>query len=279
MTAEAISAIERRLRDEGVVVLEDVYSAAQFAEIKAQYEALHAEFLAALPTVQWTTNRFLRTDTPTFKLDKRLYHEVPMARWGGDGAIIELGPGRYDFSSPERFGSGALGSVWFRYPEPVRALVAQVLGGDYRDSVGALPSNAKSAPGGWHRDIYSLFENEEIDVSLPPFYMTMLVPLVELSAENGATEFILGSHRMTLAQARAKTGQRPATLLAAAKPRSLILFDGRIIHRGGPNTTQEARPVLYLTYTKRWYNDFGEEEPNTLERAQAMAPDLGAATD
>jgi hypothetical protein len=258
-----LETLERKLREDGVVVLENVYTEDQFTAITGRYQELYQEFLSALPGAAWKTNRFVRTDTPTFKLDKKLYHDVPMAPWGSDGIIVHMGAGRYDFSSREKFEQGALGSVWFRYPSPVRALVERLLVGDFRDAVGALPSNAQSATGRWHRDIYA---------SLPPFYLTMLVPLVELTAENGATEFILGSHRQTLAQAveggeRSRTAPK-RTFLAEARPRGVVLFDGRIIHRGGPNSTSEERPVLYQTFTKRWYYDLGQEEPNTLERAE-----------
>lgn len=262
---DGIDEFVRQLREDGVVVLEDVYTETQFAEIVSQYQDLYREFQNALPKLEWMVNKFHRTDTPTYKLDKRLYDKVPMASWGEDGSAIHLGQGRYDFSSKARFGQGALGSVWFRYPGPVRQLVERVLGGDWKDFVGALPSHAQSATGGWHRDIYSLFESEEIDIGLPPFYLTMLIPLVELTPENGATEFIRGSHRQTIGQAVA--AQDHGRFLAAARPRSIVIFDGRVIHRGGPNSTNEDRPVLYQTFTKRWYYDIGVDEPNTAERA------------
>lgn len=262
-----VDKLERQLREDGVVVLDNVYTEAQFADILSQYKILYNQFLHDLPNLEWSVNKFVRTNTPTYKLDKRLYDNVPMASWGDDGSAIHLGQGRYDFSSRAKFEQGALGSVWFRYPACVRALVERVLGGDWKDFVGALPSHAQSATGGWHRDIYSLFENEELDIGLPPFYLTMLIPLVELTPENGATEFILGSHRQTIGQA-VKQRER---YLAAAKPRSIILFDGKIIHRGGPNSTNEDRPVLYQTFTKRWYYDIGADEPNTAERADLAA--------
>ena len=44
----------------------------------------------------------------------------------------------------------------------------------------------------------TLFEDEKLDMALPDFYCTMLIPLDVTTAENGPTEFILGSHRMTV---------------------------------------------------------------------------------
>lgn len=53
----------------------------------------------------------------------------------------------------------------------------------------------KAEVGHWHRDIYSLFDDEQIDISLPDWYFTLLIPLVPVNAVNGATEFILKSHK------------------------------------------------------------------------------------
>ena len=54
--------------------------------------------------------------------------------------------------------------------------------------------------GYWHRDAYSLFNDETIDLSLPPFYYTMLIPLDNIDEYSGGTEFILGSHKTNLSR-------------------------------------------------------------------------------
>lgn len=43
---------------------------------------------------------------------------------------------------------------------------------------------------------------------------------------------------------------------SAVEPGSLILFDGRVFHRGGTNETDDERSVLYMTLTKKWYDDY-----------------------
>jgi hypothetical protein len=42
----------------------------------------------------------------------------------------------------------------------------------------------------WHRDAYPLFESEELDLSLPPYYLTVLAPLADLAPGEGGTEFV-----------------------------------------------------------------------------------------
>jgi ectoine hydroxylase-related dioxygenase (phytanoyl-CoA dioxygenase family) len=43
--------------------------------------------------------------------------------------------------------------------------------------------------------------------------------------------------------------------VAVAQAGDCVMFDLRILHRGGANTTPEQRPVLYLTYTQEWFVD------------------------
>ena len=76
------------------------------------------------------------------------------------------------------------------------------------------------------------------------------MPLVELTPDNGSTEFVQGSHRLTYAEAEDKPH-----LQFRMAPGSAIIFDGRIFHRGRRNKSSESMPVLYQVYTRDWYND------------------------
>ena len=66
-------------------------------------------------------------------------------------------------------------------------LVARQMGGNLRSHVGALTTTGRCADGGWHRDPGSLFDDEALDLAMPDFYVTMLVPLGPTGASNGAT--------------------------------------------------------------------------------------------
>jgi hypothetical protein len=52
--------------------------------------------------------------------------------------------------------------------------------------------------GTWHRDAYSLFDDESLDLKLPTFYLTVLIPLVDVLPGDSTTEFIVGSHKLNL---------------------------------------------------------------------------------
>jgi len=125
----------------------------------------------------------------------------------------------------------------------------------YSGYVGALPVLAgagMSSDGYWHRDAYSLYEDEDFDIKLPPFYYTMLVPLDDLEDGQGVTEFCLGSHKFNFTGNGISTNEKVKTwaetqpkFRAAAKAGSVILFDGHTLHRGTANAdVSQSRNAL-----------------------------------
>jgi hypothetical protein len=77
--------------------------------------------------------------------------------------------------------------------------------------------------------------------------MTIIVPLVDFTIENGATQVLVGSHNKTwslVAQQGAQVVQVPTG--------SIAVFDSRVYHRGLGNQTDEARPALIFCYDREW---------------------------
>jgi hypothetical protein len=148
--------------------------------------------------------------------------------------------------------------------------------------------------GTWHRDAYSLFDDESLDLKLPPFYLTMLLPLADVLPGDSTTEFIAGSHKFNLvangvdtkeklaawAEQRRAEGQVQSVALKAG---SLCVFHGLTVHRGravdpvlkaqhsasvasasaaSPASTSppapgtwNMRPMIYGVFKKNWYED------------------------
>jgi len=108
----------------------------------------------------------------------------------------------------------------------------------------------------WHSDgpHISLSEYQ------PCHCLNVFIPLVDITRENGPTEFRVGSHRYTnnlakgmlLAFARKKNKPNEAPLL---KKGSVLLFDYRVLHRGCANISSEPRPILVVTFSKPWFKD------------------------
>lgn len=85
------------------------------------------------------------------------------------------------------------------------------------------------------------------------------MPLIDLTEDNGATEFALGTHtkEMTALASRslrrdyAPQPRNPSKLPIARplmKAGSLLVFDWRVWHRGGANQSAHDRPVAQITY-------------------------------
>jgi hypothetical protein len=93
---------------------------------------------------------------------------------------------------------------------------------------------------------------------LPPYAVTLCVPLCDVDEENGPTAIWPGSHRAAL---RARPpGQKeidrkyPVEYMAGKFGRS-FLFDFRTFHGGMPNYSREPRPLLMFVFTRSWYRD------------------------
>lgn len=110
-----------------------------------------------------------------------------------------------------------------------------------------------------HRDSKALFDDDyEFDRLVPAYAMTMLVPLVECNPETGCTEVWPGSHRCS--EASRPDLARTPPLQPTVAVGSVLLTDSRLLHRGGPNLSDQVRPLLYVSYHRHWFRDFGGYE-------------------
>ena len=101
-----------------------------------------------------------------------------------------------------------------------------------------------------HMDGGHLFrETHGFSVDAPVHITNVFVPLVDLVPANGPTEFQLATH----IKANLVAPQRQARACCAAG--SVVVYDVRTMHRGGPNASEAERPVVYLTFSRVWYRD------------------------
>lgn len=84
--------------------------------------------------------------------------------------------------------------------------------------------------------------------ALPPYAVTMVVPLCPLDARNGSTRVYPGSHRDP--EIAGVPGHDPVTALGDA-----YFMDYRLVHHGQPNASQDVRSILYLVYARPWFVD------------------------
>jgi hypothetical protein len=190
--------------------------------------------------------------------------------------ILDMGKNRYDFV----YNLDSIKQI--DLPINIINIMDSVLGCEYDYYYGGLPieqvkdckttdviipfkdANIKDTNGFWHRDAYSLFNNETIDLSLPPFYYTMLIPLQYTDANNGGTEFILGSHKTNLSEKHIDNYKKlqqwidnnnKQKFAPSLNIGDICIFHGYTIHRGLFNNISEHRDMLYIVCKKNWYND------------------------
>lgn len=112
-----------------------------------------------------------------------------------------------------------------------------------------------------HPPLFDLHENYEQEGSfmLPPYAVTLVVPLVEIKKETGPTAIWTGTHRSPDRLQRLQQlmttpdysdAQQPTTNLGDA-----YMMDYRVIHGGLANNSSVARPILYLVYSRPWFQD------------------------
>ena len=77
----------------------------------------------------------------------------------------------------------------------------------------------------------------------PCHAINVFIPLVDLTLDNGPTEFCLGSHILGYEVLDEKNVVTPT--VSAGTP---IIFDYRLGHRGLGNTSNTCRPIVYCTY-------------------------------
>jgi len=237
--------IVQNLKTDGVSVIPALYSLDQIQQ-----------FTQFSEQTQYTADNLINNSRPTkynyythFEKEscckKNIYNFTRLN-------VLELEKGRYDIS--------------LNYPElplhpEIEKIVNHFIKRQYSYKWGLLTSNVGSNNGPWHRDVVNIdgdsddlgnYDDSNMVHHFSPFYYTILIPLVPLNNENGTTEFIKGSHRLTYKESLDKEHLRFNTKIGDA-----IIFDGRIFHRGCKNMSNKPRPVLYNMIHRNWYVETG----------------------
>lgn len=140
---------------------------------------------------------------------------------------------------------------------------------DYQVRLGSFVA-VTSLPGAkdqeLHVDMPFLFEDDPRGFQLPPYCLTLVVPLVPMNAQNGTTGYYPASH---LTESYERPEGSPA--LPEVPVGDALLFDCRVWHGGTENLSNAPRPVLYNTYQRPWFRDqvnFGQQEPLVVPQAE-----------
>ncbi len=165
--------------------------------------------------------------------------------------IAERELGRLDYRC------GFTADIFHEAAEPIIQIIQRISPDiDFKHYWGAIPSLGGSGPTDMHRDVWPISNKtvgnnlSAFDLMLPPYYFTVLIPLVEITKKNGPTEFIKGSHYEQMVDDKKADIFSPLLL-----PGDIVIFDGRTLHRGTANKTSQERFIAYITFIANWYHD------------------------
>jgi ectoine hydroxylase-related dioxygenase (phytanoyl-CoA dioxygenase family) len=98
-----------------------------------------------------------------------------------------------------------------------------------------------------------------LDAPSPAHSLTINVPLVDVTEENGAIEVWPGSHldvrtggRSSIHVPEEWLAERQSIRVPTSKG-SILLRDGRMWHRGTTNSTSSPRPMIAVVYAASWF--------------------------
>lgn len=217
-----------RLAEAGVIVLKDLLAAERVSALKTAYEAQCGDISHSA-----TGPRITKVG------DKRIMIALK---------LIEV------FADSDIFANSVALSI-----------AAPLLGNDLiLGSYVAVTSSPGAEAQELHTDLEGLYDDPTFDCSVPPYSITLVIPLVGLNEVTGSTRFFPGTHRDPAAE-NTLDGIAPDL-----DPGDAILFDSRVRHGGMANLSEVPRPIVYCTYHRAWYRDvsnFRNKPPMLIDDA------------
>lgn len=188
---------------------------------------------------------------------------------------LKVGEGRYMFTI--RLQAPFMDPAVYAAPK-VLPVVRELLGGDcIIQSIGTVCAYPGSAMQHVHRDHPHLFaEAGGLNAFFPPYALHVVVPLVDLDETTGTTALWEGSHRVKSGRddqgwSKQELAQLEGAVLTYPKMGDCYFMDFRLRHAGTPNLSGFPRPILYLVYSRHWFQDrknFGMQSPLLISRRE-----------
>jgi hypothetical protein len=102
-----------------------------------------------------------------------------------------------------------------------------------------------------HRDTPALFPESGLET--PPFQLAVNFSLVDVTLANGPLEIAPGTHEQSKESGLQRIARGEVTLAPVQMQAGDVLIrDVRGLHRGTPNATDNARPMIVIGYSRRW---------------------------
>jgi hypothetical protein len=143
------------------------------------------------------------------------------------------------------------------YANPlILQVVRSQLGDDFLiDAFACIVAFPGAEDQGIHRDHDDLFmDRQELRADLPPYAVTVMIPLIDLTPETGGTRLFPGSQALSALEARDGLTETDSEM-TYLKRGGCYLMDYRLIHQGTANRSNAPRTMLYIVYTRPWFTD------------------------
>mmetsp|Transcript_22653 Transcript_22653/g.37432 ORF Transcript_22653/g.37432 Transcript_22653/m.37432 type:complete len:645 (-) Transcript_22653:105-2039(-) len=247
----------------GVVALRGVLNS---RDVDRALNASQAQIQKELPTImryREDRKRFgarkLKTERLTSQDESDLRYEIKLNLAETDPYLRSLHHNTQDSKGEKVGGKEVSGGIVDN--EMVLALSKLLLHSNAMaiDTMSTVFSFPNCPRGRWHQDIVDPREHAstllgDAPLVLPPG-LVLVVPLVNLTKDNGLMEFRLGSHDTRGSAEDDETSEVKLDVALAAEVGSVTLFDLRIQHRGGANHSPESHPILYVEYCVPWFRN------------------------
>jgi hypothetical protein len=126
---------------------------------------------------------------------------------------------------------------------------------------------------GWHRD----YANSYIS-TVGPHFVRLLIPLEGMSAANGGTGVVPGSHLISDDEAVAREGRDEdgsSAIVPHLQPGQVLGIHSKLVHGGGPNRSSVDRQLLTIQFGDRDARILHKSEDEELSLAGRDGPWLG----
>jgi len=145
-------------------------------------------------------------------------------------------------------------------PARVMPVVKALLGDNcVIQSIGVVCAYPGSRAQHVHRDHPPLFASApHLGATAPPYALHLVVPLVDLDESTGTTALWNGSHRLAPYAGEREAWSRDGfdgAVMPWPQRGDCYLMDFRLRHGGTPNRSGEPRPLLYIVFSRAWFQD------------------------
>lgn len=237
----------QQLRSHGFAILRGAYYPDEIGKLQADAETLVSEFLVEKDSLPH------RDEDYTHVFDK-VYPRVAKTFDFKNSSVIQISEDRYDLSPLDKT---HINTDYLVHPT-IAGAMQELIEAPVSSYIGLLPAAAGSSAGVWHRDTMPFKQSydpahlesyteaiEREDLKVQDYYFTVLIPLTDVNAENGATIFQPRSH--LLSYNAVQKAQLPL-VQPSLKVGDAVIFAGPLFHQGAANTSSDSRLVAYQVW-------------------------------